>query len=383
MTEINTAPALPSKIFNTEKTDYHAPQLIFGQEPGMLDSINKCYPKLWRLYKTLKKLDWDENEFDYGSCKLEFQTCKRSQYDMMIKTLAWQWEADSVASRALTTILGPVVTSSEFWALLVEINKNEILHGLTYSEIVRGSFDNPDEVFEEILRVREAMSRMATVSQIFAAAHDVSHRYALGLVAKDDQVAYNAIFMFFVALFVLERVQFMASFAVTFAICDTGPFQPIGKAVQKIAQDEFEIHVHAGMETLRILMTTEMGKVAFTQCRHLIVKLLNEVVGSECEWLDYLYSEGRELQGTNVFLMKNWVRFNARAVARFFEISDLVDFPLPEENPLPFMQNWLDISKNQSSPMEEHNNQYKVNVVKRDDEGVKFTFNPSTLDITA
>ncbi|MFO5520899.1 hypothetical protein ACLBP3_30280, partial [Klebsiella pneumoniae] len=48
--------------------------------------------------------------------------------------------------------------------------------------------------------------------------------------------------MFFIALYFLERIQFMASFAVTFAIGRTGAFQQIAAAVKKIAQDEFEVN---------------------------------------------------------------------------------------------------------------------------------------------
>ncbi len=87
--------ALPTKIFNTEKTDYETPEIILGSDPGLFDTINKHYPALWKLYKTLKSQDWDENEFDYAPCNVQFKTCDKATYDMMVKTLAWQWEADS------------------------------------------------------------------------------------------------------------------------------------------------------------------------------------------------------------------------------------------------------------------------------------------------
>ena len=363
--------SLPSKIFNGEKSDYEKPSLFFGQDAGLLDTINKYYPELWRLYKTLKKLDWDENEFNYSSCLADFKSCDRATYDMMIKTLAWQWEADSVASRAVATILGPVTNATEVWVGYVRINDNENVHALTYSEITRGSFDNPEEILKEILKVRQAQDRLRCVAEVMAKAHEVSHKYALGQI-EATQEAYNAIFMFIVAMFVLERIQFMASFAVTFAICENGMFQPIGKAVQKIAQDEFEIHVAFGMEVLRIELGTERGRAAFEQCRGQILALVEEVIGSELTWVDYLFSEGRELTGMNADLLKRWVLFNGRAVYTFFDLEREATHQLPTKNPLPFIINWLDISKNQASPQEEQNNQYKVNLVQRDDEGADF-----------
>src|SRR5690625_4478005 len=109
-----------------------------------------------------KSLDWDENEFDYSSCNADFKKANRSTYDMMIKTLAWQWEADSVASRAIAPVLAPFITSSELWAAWQRISDNEVIHAATYSEIVRNSFDDPSVIIDEILRVEEARSEEHT-----------------------------------------------------------------------------------------------------------------------------------------------------------------------------------------------------------------------------
>lgn len=365
---------ISTKVFNTEKTDYTKPEIIFGQDPGLMDTINKPYMDLWKLYMTLRSLDWSFDEFDYSSCNIQFKTCDKHTYDMMIKTLAYQWEADSLASRSITSILGPVCTGTEAWAGWSRISENEVLHGTTYSEIVRNSFDNPNEILDEILAVEESMARLVSVSEIFAKAHDTSHKYALGLIPEQEmQEAYNDIFMFLVALLCLERIQFMASFAVTFAICDgTGLFQPIGKAVQKICQDEFDIHVQFGMAVLRHLIATERGRLAYDQCLPKIIKLVNEVVKSEDDWIDYAFSEGRELTGVTKEMMLEWNHFSGSAVASFMNIEDKVNFPIIKVNPLKYMELWVDISKTQTSPQEQDNNQYKVGVMRRDDEDETF-----------
>ncbi|MEO7068835.1 MAG: ribonucleotide-diphosphate reductase subunit beta [Rhodanobacter sp.] len=363
---------LPNKIFNTEKDDYVRPEIILGQDPGLFDTINKHYPPLWKLYKTLKGQDWDENEFDYAPCNVQFKSCDKNTYDMMVKTLAWQWEADSVAARSITGVLAPVCTSSEAWAGWVEITRNEIVHAATYSEIVRNSFDNPDDILEEILSVQEAVSRLKVVSSAFNDALEVSYDYARG-VRRNDQEAYNAIYLFIVAMLCMERIQFMASFAVTFGICEgTGLFQPIGKAIQKIAQDEFEVHVQYGKEILRAMYKTERGRVAFEQCEGRIIAMINEVSASEVTWTDYAFSEGRELTGVTCQMMTDWVHFSATDVARFFGLEAKVAFPLIDENPLKYMEAWLDMSKIQASNQEEDTAQYKVGVMQRDDENEVF-----------
>jgi ribonucleoside-diphosphate reductase beta chain len=288
----------------------------------------------------------------------------------MIKTLAWQWEADSVASRAIAPVLAPFITSSELWAAWQRVSDNEVVHAATYSEIVRNSFDDPSVILDEILRVQQAHERLSEVARAFAAGYEASHKYALGQL-PNDQATYNAVFMTVVALLCLERIQFMASFAVTFAICDTGLFQPIGKAVQKIAQDELEIHVELDRVVLLHELATERGQAAFVQCRGRIQAMIEEVVDSELRWIAYLFSEGRELVGMNADRLSAWTLYCAKDVYQLFGLST-DRYALPAANPLKFMEKWLNISKTQASPQEQDIAAYKVGVMRRTDQDVVF-----------
>ena len=361
--------SIDSNLFNTNKTDYEATSLFLQPSGnGLFDTVNKSHPEIWKLYKTMKSLDWDENEFNYETCANDFATCSKSTYDMMIKTLAWQWEADSVASR-IAPLVGCFVTSSELWAAWQRISDNEVVHSATYSEIVRNSFSDPSVIFSEILAVEQSVSRLSTVAETMSKIYTTAHEYALGKLSPTQDV-YNTVFLFPVTMLILERIQFMSSFAVTFAICDTGAFQPIGKAVQKIAQDEFEVHVELDKAVITAELKTERGQIAFRAMRETIKKLVDEVVKSEMEWVDYLFSEGRELVGLNADVLKQWTLFNAKDVYEFLDIE--TEYKLPKQNPLRFMEDWLNINKTQASPQEEDAAAYKVNVIKRDDEGQVF-----------
>lgn len=350
---------IPTDIFNVEKKDYERTPLFLGERGGLVDSVNRQYPEIWNLYKKMKSLDWDENEFDFISCNKEFKTCSPSIYDMMIKTLAWQWEADSVASRHLSPIIAPFISSSELWAAWQRVGDNEMVHALTYSEIVRNSFDDPDEILHEVLQVKESLSRLSCVANALDKAFVISHRYALGQV--EESHAYDAIFMFTVAMLILERIQFMSSFAVTFAIAETGMFMQIGKAVQKICQDEFEVHVELDKAILSIELDTERGRDAYRRLRPQIQQLVEEVYLSEQAWVNYAFSEGRELVGLNADLLMEWVRFNTTDVINFLKL----DFPFKpvKDNPIGFIENWISISRIQPSPQEEKNGQYMIGMV--------------------
>ena len=723
---------IDSKIFNTYKIDYTNNALFLGSDKGLLDSINKNHPKIWELYKQVKSDDWDENEFDFSSCVNDFKTCDKSTYDMMIKTLAWQWEADSIVSNAIAPLASMYVTSDELWCAWLRITDNECVtgdhevlttrgwkrieqvvegdivaqwdyntraisfvkpeaiikkwyngtmyhfhdynnnvsqittpnhrmpviypywtseqqvpcklsadvkyhggnalptsgflpvggrhmspqerlyvavqadgslcsdkytggytghlhykfgfskkrkikrllelceqanwkvvqintteaqedmfrcyvyvpmseynhlaksfdwikleqlthewatdfldeiknwdgnihtrgntryistnkscidtvstiahmvgmrghistlpartnvlmpdgnfsdtkqayqiyisdrpyvtgnsinkteinyegevycltvptsyfltrhnnvisvtgncvHSLTYSEIVRNSFDNPSEVLDEILSVTDSLERLEGLGNILSGINKRGHELALGYgvdfeedgdtpiqirTVTKDQETYNYAFKLPVALLFLERLQFIASFAVTFAIADSGLFQPIGKAVQRIAKDEIETHAELDKEVIKQEMKTERGKIAYEQTKDELEAALNAIVQQECKWVDFLFSEGRELVGLTPDILKQWIGFNAQFVFDFMDYkpsSQTIAYVnegsyrgisgLPSKNPLPFMTNWLDMSKNQAAPQEENHGQYKVNAVHRNDEDEDF-----------
>lgn len=358
-----------NKIFNAGNVGNERIPLFLGENLGLFDTINKQYPEIWKLYLVMKSMDWDANEFDYSTCLTEFKTCDKSVYDIMIKTLAWQWEADSIAARSVAPVIACFNPCSELWAAWQLIGTNEVVHSAAYSEIVRSSFDDPSVIKNEILKVKESIARLETVAYVFGKAYTTGHKFALGLV-ENNQETYNDVFMFCVGLLVLERIQFMSSFSITFAICKTGAFGPIGNAVQKIAADELDVHVQLDKAVLRNELGTERGMIAFNQCKDLIQKLIDEVVESEFAFTDYAFSEGRELAGVTPEKIKQWILFCAKDVYTFFDLKS--QHVLPTVNPLKYMETWLNISDTQKAPMEEDPNNYKVNILQRTDENKIF-----------
>lgn len=356
-------------IFNTEKQNHRDYPLFLGESLGLLDTVNKSYPEIDRLYRIMRKQDWSEDEFDFSQCNADFKGCDKTTADMMIETIAWQWEADSIASRSIVSILAPFITSSELWAYITREAEQEVVHAATYSEAVRMSFDNPDEVLSSILSSTESIRRLETVGQVFSDAHLASHQYALGLL-ENNQELFNKVYMVMIAKLLLERIQFMASFANTYIITETGIFRQFNVAVQRIAQDELEVHSEFDKVVLNILHKTERGRIARQQLSGDITRLFNEVIQSEYRFIDYLFRDGRSLVGTNPDILKQWVLFNAKDVDRFLGLN--LDYQYPKENPIPAMALWLNMNMTQPTPQEAPHSAYKVGVRMDNDEGIAF-----------
>jgi len=357
-------------IFNLKKTDYETKSLFLGQQPGLFDTINKTYPQIWENYKTMKSQDWDETEIPFSSCMVEFETEDARKVRKMIYSLAWQWEADSVASRSISHIVSLFDPASELWAAWQRVSDNEVVHGATYSEIVRGSFKDPRKVLEEVLGIVEAHQRLAVVANEFPWIRRRGFLYQLGEV-PNDQETYNAIFMFTFLMFVLERLQFMSSFVVTFAMGEENSFMPACKAIQKIAQDEFEVHVELDRMILNNELQTERGKIAYRQLKPRMQAVYDAVMNAEITWLtDVLWADGYDLQNLNLRQATDWVYWCGLNVARPFGLE--TNHPIVDRIPVHYMKTWLNISDIQPSPQEEANAQYKVGLMERDDEDIEF-----------
>lgn len=349
-------PILPTSIFNAEKTDYENTPIFLGQANGLFDSVNRQHPALWGLYKKLKKLDWDENDFSFLPCLTEFETCPKNIREAMISTIAWQWETDSVAANSVLAILSPFITSSEAKAYYSRVSDNEVVHALAYSEIVRNSFRDHRAIIDDILSRTRAFDRLRPVVEIFDETFKLSHQYALGLI-PNDQALYNQVFKFVCALYILEAMEFMPSFAVTFAIAKSGWFMPIGSTVQKICQDEYEIHVAGGRYILDYEMRTDRGLTAFNANREWLIGFIDQVRRSEHKWSYETIPEGEEFLGMTGNLLASYEDYCATEVSNFFMLP--IENP-QRRNPIPWIEDWIDISRRQESPQENRSGQYFV-----------------------
>lgn len=365
-------------IFNTEKTaeDYSHVEIIGNGDVGLLDTINKRFTKIWDLYKEMKALDWDENEFEYSQCLSDFKKAPTDSSEAMLKTILWQWEADSVASQCPAVILAPYQPCTELWEAELRINDNESVHSNTYSEIVRMGFAIPREVLDQMLKKTETFRRLSVVGEALKEVKRSStiiqyEREMLGKEPTSEQMFQDMI-LFYFCMWCLERVQFMASFAITFTICQSGWFQAIGMAVKKICQDEFEVHSEFRKEVLLQLIAHPVGAKVFEKLKPRLANILDNVLDCEINWVhqDIFENGKKSLVGTNAELVSQWTLFCAKPLVTTLKLDSR--YKMPSKNPMPHLEEWIDINKNQSAPQEQDNPAYKLNIVEFNDSGLRF-----------
>lgn len=351
-------PIVDPSVFNTTRDYFQNETSVFlGQPVGLLDTVNQFNPEFTRLYELMCSLDWSHREFDFSKCMVEFQNAKPEDYARMIRTLAWQWEADSIAAFNLSPLLAPFVTSSEYWKLVTEIQRNEVVHALTYSEIVRTSFESPKKAMASVLAEVDAHRRMETVAKVFRNAQHTGALITLGEIDRNSTAARDAAMMLQSALLCMERGQFMPSFMVTFAYGESDQFVPVAEAVQKICNDELSVHVEAGKEVLRNELSTKEGRASFARIRPTVEVMIREVIDSERSWnQNRLFEGGSEMSGCNAKSVDDWILFAANDLYTCFDIQN--PYKVVDKNPVGWMEKWIDINKNQGAIQEKKSGNY-------------------------
>lgn len=352
-------------MFNKENTEWKNGEyeLFLGQEPALNDTINKKHPRLFELYKLQKSIDWSETEVSLEQDRLDMTTAPDYARELMVENLAYQWHADSVASRSIAGLFAPFVTCSELWDVWVKITEIENLHALTYSEIVRQCIPDVEEVFKRVMDNEAIHNRMEAIGKAFSDLRIAGAKYVLGEMTKDE--CYPVIMLAVTALYTLERGQFMASFANTFGVVEaTQMFQGTASLVSKIMQDERWIHARVGEYILKHELSTERGAVWRVRNADQIKKLVDEVREGEYSFNHRLAQKGWQVNGYNEKLANEWVDFN------FSEIYDTLqlqkDFAVSEKTPLKYMEHWLNLDKFQFAQQETNNVNYVLNSVVND-----------------
>lgn len=351
-------------VFNYENTQRHEGYypLFLGQEPSVHDSINVSYPQIFQLYKKLKSIDWDENEVDLQQSRFDFENCSKNQYEVMIRTLSYQWELDSIASRSIAPLLAPFISNSEYWAAISYVSQNEVLHSLTYSEIGRQCFKNPEVLFAEVEK-KEVTERGYDFGTVFKDLEQLGAKYNLGLVDKNDPIVKETIAKTLIALYALEGISFMSSFACTFALAQQDLFLGVAKLVQKIMIDE-AVHVQLDKTVIDILKNDPEWRNVFESLKDWSKSYIDKIVHRELTWNKSLFDEGRSLIGLNCTLLDEWVLWSAKPL--YLDLGIKSDYDFPAVNPLPWMDDWMNIDSYQVAAQETTVTNYVLNATRDD-----------------
>lgn len=351
-----------STVFNKENKLHeggYAP-LFLGEQLGVIDTINVTHPIFDELYTTQEAQKWNEFEVNLTQDRQDMLNMPKNTVDMMVKTIMWQHLADSVASRSIIECLGEHITNSEFHDYATIWSFYETIHGRTYSHIIKQTFTDPREALVQLYEDTKVLQRSKVLVDTFDGLKNLPKD------ASDDDKA-KAIIKVMVALFGLEAIAFMGSFAITFGIGETGKFQGIVQLVKLICRDEV-LHSRGGYHIMQILQKEMKQYFDDIEFKQELKAILDEVVNQEFQWADYIFEQG-QVVGLSADLVKEYVEYMAAPV---YKACGLEFGLVPEKNPLPYMDKYIDSKKVQAAAQEIELTAYKVGAIVDDTEDLSF-----------
>ena len=332
--------------------------LLLGQDLGFPDTVNITYPVIEELYQKQLSQIWNEHEIDLTQDRMDMLNLPASTVLPMKLTIMTQAASDAMASRTIGSVMMPHATNPEFENLLNLWTFFETIHNRTYAHIIKQTFENPVDMMKEAYANERVMLRSEAILKAFDAAANLP---------KDSTTleAQVAILKAFTALFGLEAIMFMSSFAVTFAVAETGVFQGIGKLVEMICKDEV-LHTRMDYEILSILKS-EGWSAAIAIASNEMKVILDDIVNHELSWSEYVFSDG-QVVGLTPELLKQYVLYMAKPVYDALGID--FEFEVVKSNPLRYMDKYVDSSMMQVANQEMQSGQYQVGAIVDDTIGM-------------
>lgn len=348
-------------VFNQNNKGHETKKypLFLGEDLGLFDTINTTYPELEELYQIQIAQIWNELEVDMSQDSIDLLSLDPVARDILVRTISWQHLADSIASKSISGLLMPYVTNSELEGLVNVWSLFETIHARTYSHIVKQIFEDPQQMLLDTYNDVQAIERSGAIQKGFEQLENLPKN-----ATKKEQA--RAILLALGSLFALEAIAFMDSFAVTFAVGELKKVSGTVQNVKLIARDEM-LHTRFGHNILRIIMEDKELYPDFHEVWDDVLPeikaVFDAVVDQEVSWSEMLF-DGKSIIGLNAKRLADYTYYMAKPAYDVFGFE--WTYPLVEENPLPYMDNYLDGSNFQTAAQEMQITSYRIGATHDD-----------------
>jgi len=308
---------------------------------------------------------------DLTNDRKDFLDLPEHEKHIFVSNLKYQTLLDSVQGRSPNVALLPVVSLPELETWIETWSFSETIHSRSYTHIVRNIVPNPAEIFDDITKNEHITKRAESVTKHYDEFIALSNYYIqLGEgshTVNGETIDVNLrelkrrMYRMMISVNVLEAIRFYVSFACSFAFAERAKMEGNAKIIKLIARDE-ALHLTGTQHILQIMARgkddPEFALVA-EECRDDMITIFREAAEQEKEWAEYLFKDGSMI-GLNKDILCQYVEYitNQRIGALGFD-------PIFEvkNNPLPWINAWLNSDNVQVAPQEAEISSYLVGAI--------------------
>ena len=367
--------------FNQEQFNATEEPMFFGRSVNVSRYDVQKYPVFEKLIEKQLSFFWRPEEVDLSTDRSDFAALPDHEKHIFLSNLKYQTLLDSVQGRSPNVALLPIVSLPELETWIETWAFSETIHSRSYTHIIRNIVTEPSDIFDDIVTNDAIIERanditryyddliegISLYNQLGEGSHTINGE-AVQISVADLK---RKLYLTMVSVNVLEAIRFYVSFACSFAFAERSTMEGNAKIIKLIARDE-ALHLTGTQHMLQIMAEgrddPEMATIA-SELREEAREIFIAAAEQEKEWAEYLFKDGSMI-GLNKDILGQYVEYitNQRMTAVGFEPH----FPV-KQNPLPWMNSWLNSDHVQVAPQEVEVSSYLVGQIDNEVQSEDFS----------
>ena len=355
-------------IFNPTPNNPLLEPMFFGQNVNISRYDQQKHPIFEQLIEKQLSFFWRPEEVDLSKDRKDFKELPAHEKHIFLSNLKYQTLLDSVQGRSPNIAFLPVISIPELETWVETWAFSETIHSRSYTHIIRNIVNDPSVVFDDICNNEKIIQRASSVSHYYDSFIELQNYYNLfgegTHIINDVPVTVNMrelkrrLFLTVVSVNVLEAIRFYVSFACSFAFAERAVMEGNAKIIKLIARDE-ALHLTGTQSIIQIFRAgqddPEMAEIA-TECEGQVYQIFASAAEQEKEWAKYLFRDGSMI-GLNAEILSDYVEYITNVCLKAVGYKNV--FPTTQ-NPLPWMNTWLNSDSVQVAPQEVELSSYLV-----------------------
>ena len=355
--------------FSKQPNDARKEPMFFGQTVNVARYDQQKYEVFERLIEKQLSFFWRPEEVDVSQDRIDYQTLPPHEQHIFISNLKYQTLLDSIQGRSPNVALLPLVSLPELETWIETWAFSETIHSRSYTHIIRNIVNDPAVVFDDIVVNEQIIKRaediagyydeLIELTQYWQLLGEGTHQVNGKTVVVSRRELKKKLYLCLMSVNALEAIRFYVSFACSFAFAERELMEGNAKIIKMIARDE-ALHLTGTQHMLNILREgnddpemTEIARELHDECFALFKKAAEQ----EKEWASYLFKDGSML-GLNKDILCQYVEFITNV--RMQGVGLPLAFDADRQNPLPWINTWLNSDNVQVAPQEVEISSYLV-----------------------
>lgn len=349
-------------IFPKLPNDATKEPMFLGNPVNLARYEKQRYENFEKLTEKQISQFWRPEEVDLSRDRIDFrQKLSDAERHIFTSNLKYQTLLDSVQGRSPSIAFLPLTSLPELEVFIDAWVFFESIHSRSYTHIIRNIYDNPSEVFDDIMVNEAIMKRADAIGKYYDDLIEIAMRYNLG-EKVDMRELKRKLMLCMVCVNVLEAIRFYISFACSFAFAERELMEGNAKIIKLVCRDE-ACHLSATQNIIGLWRTgqddPEMAEL-WVECQDEIIGIFQTAVEQEKEWADYLFKDGSML-GLNKAILTQYIEYITNIRMNALGLPLL--FPNVKNNPISWVNTWTSSDNVQVAPQEVEISSYLIGQV--------------------